>query len=331
MKNKVLLIGTGSIAERHLKNIFKINRSADISIYSKNENRAKKFVKKFKQSIRITKNLFKTNNFTHIIIASSTNTHNKYIKLLAAKSKNIYCEKPIPYDKDFKFLNTKKFLNKYNFQIKIGYQFRHNPAIKFIHKELKKRENKKLFLIKFLCGQNLKDWRKNSNYKNLFSAGQKKYGSVYWELSHEIDLVNFIVGKPNLVFSNHQNTNFLKIKVDDLSNTILNFKKKNISCSISLEMISPILYRKLIIVTLSNYYELDLVKNIVIKKNKKRTQFFKFKAERNEMFKNYMKSFLNNHKYSSSFPFSNLQDGINATKIIKKMERSNYLGKALKL
>ena len=42
MKNKVLLIGTGSIAERHLKNIFKINRSADISIYSKNENRAKK-------------------------------------------------------------------------------------------------------------------------------------------------------------------------------------------------------------------------------------------------------------------------------------------------
>ena len=58
MKNKILLIGTGSIAERHLKNIFKINRSADISIYSKNENRAKKFVKKFKQSIRITKKNF---------------------------------------------------------------------------------------------------------------------------------------------------------------------------------------------------------------------------------------------------------------------------------
>ena len=331
MKNKVLLIGTGSIAERHLKNIIKIDRTADISVYSKNKYRAKRFVKKFKQDIRIIKKLFKNNNFTHIIIASSTNTHNKYIKLLSDKSKNIYCEKPIPYDKDFKFLNTKKFLKKYNFKIKIGYQFRHNAAINFIHKELKKKENKKLFLIKFLCGQSLKDWRKNSNYKSFLSAGQKKYGSVYWELSHEIDLVNFIVGKPNLIFSYHKNTNFLKTNVNDLSHTILNFKKKNISCTISLEMISPILYRKLIIVTLSNYYEIDLVKNIVIKKNKKRTQFFKFKTERNEMFKDYMKSFLNNSKHSSSFPFSNLQDGLNVTKIIKTMERSNYLGKSLKL
>ena len=69
MKNKVLLIGTGSIAERHLKNIVKIDRSADISVYSKNENRAEKFVRKFKQNIRIIKKLLKTNNFTHIVIA----------------------------------------------------------------------------------------------------------------------------------------------------------------------------------------------------------------------------------------------------------------------
>ena len=331
MKNKVLLIGTGSIARRHLKNILKIDKTSKISVYSKDEMRARKFVKEFKYKINVIKNLFKKNNFSHIVIASSTNTHNKYLKLFADKSKNIYCEKPIPYDKDFNFINTKKFLKSYSSQIKIGYQLRHNPAIKFIKKELKKRVNKKLFLIKLFCGQNLKDWRKNSNYKKLFSAGNKNYGSVYWELSHEIDLVNYIIGRPNLVYSNHKNTNNLKIEVNDLSNTILNFKNKSISCSISLEMISPILYRKLIIVTLSNYYELDLVKNIVIKKNKKKTQSFKFKSDRNKMFEDYMSNFLSNKKYSASFPFSNLQDGINTTKIIKAMESSNKFGQIIKI
>ena len=181
------------------------------------------------------------------------------------------------------------------------------------------------------CGQNLKNWRKNSNYKILFSAGNKNYGSVYWELSHEIDLINFIIGKPSLVYSDHKNTNYLKIKVNDLSNTILNFKNRPISCSISLEMISPILYRKLIIVTLSNYYELDLIKNIVTKKNKKKSQSFKFKSDRNKMFKDYMRNFLNNKRYSELFPFSNLQDGIDTTKIIKAMERSNKFGQKIKL
>ena len=90
-------------------------------------------------------------------------------------------------------------MNKYNFQIKIGYQFRHNPAIKFIHKELK-REKTRNFFDKISLVAKFEGLRKNSNYKNLFLQG-KKYGSVYWELSHEIDLVNFIVGKPNLVFS----------------------------------------------------------------------------------------------------------------------------------
>ena len=331
MKNRVLLIGTGSIAERHLKNIVKINKSAEISVYSKSESRARNFVKKFKENITVLKSLSKKNNFTHIIIASSTNTHNKHLKLLAVESKNIYCEKPIPYDKDLKFINKKIFLKKHNYRVKIGYQLRHNPAIRFIHQELKKRENKKLFLVKFLCGQNLNDWRKNSNYKKLFSAGQKKYGSVYWELSHEIDLINFIIGKPSLVYSDHKCTNFLKVKGNDISNTILNFKNRPISCSISLEMISPILYRKLIIVTLSNFYEIDLIKNTIIKRNKKKSQFFNFSSQRNKMFKDYMKNFLNNNKRSASFPYSNLQDGINTTKIIKAMEKSNQLSKAIKL
>ena len=39
--------------------------------------------------------------------------------------------------------------------------------------------------------------RKDGNFSKLYSAGSSKYGSVYWELSHEIDLLNYLVGKPD--------------------------------------------------------------------------------------------------------------------------------------
>jgi predicted dehydrogenase len=328
---KILLIGTGSIAERHLKNIIKLDRSADISVYSRDERRAKNFSKKFKKKINIEKKGIRKKYFTHIIIASRTSSHNKHLKLLSKNGKNIYCEKPLPWDNDIKILKNKSFLKINNFKIKIGYQIRFNPAIKYLVKELLKKENKKIFLVKILCGQNLKDWRKNSDYKKLYSAGKKNYGAVYWELSHEIDLLNHLLGKITTVYSEHKNTENLKIKVHDLSNTILNFKNKKISCSISLEMISPILYRKLIVVTTSNFYEIDLVNNTVLKKNKIRSKYLKFKSDRNKMFKEYMKNFLSNKKYSKNFPFANLRDGLNTSEVINAMIKSNKTNKLVRL
>ena len=93
------------------------------------------------------------------------------------------------------------------------------------------------------------------------------------------------------------------------------------SCSISLEMLSPILYRKLIVVTKSNYFEADLINNF----NKKNKKLFlkKFHIPRNLMFIEFMKKFLQNKKYSDSFPFSRLKDALIVTKIIKTMINSN--------
>ena len=50
-KKNILIVGTGSIAERHLKNIISINSSLNISILSGNYIRAQKFSKKFKKKI----------------------------------------------------------------------------------------------------------------------------------------------------------------------------------------------------------------------------------------------------------------------------------------
>jgi len=330
---KILVIGTGSIAERHIENILKLNQEININVFSQNKNRAKNFIKKFKnKNITLISNLYlKKKDYTHVIIASQTLSHNKYIFYFNKNCKNIYCEKPLPTDRYTKSLINFSQKKEINEKIKIGFQFRFNPAIQFIKKELRKKENKDVYLINFSCGQNLKEWRKNKNYKKLISAGNNYYGSVIWELCHDIDTLKYIYREPNKVFSKITNSKYLKINTGDISISTLKFRNSNTNCIISLEMLSPISYKKLTVISLKNCYEVDLITNTVVKKNKNKSFKYSFKSNRNLMFKDLIKNFINNKKKSENFDYATLKDGISVSKIISKMYESNRKNKFISI
>tara|TARA_B100000674_G_C37969970_1_gene976437 strand:- start:2652 stop:3653 length:1002 start_codon:yes stop_codon:yes gene_type:complete len=326
MKQKILVLGTGSAAYRHVKNILKIKGIAEINVYSNLKNRSKVFCERFNKAfinVADKKDIY-TKNYSHIVIASNTASHNMYLKKFILKKNNIYCEKPLPNDK---YLETlKKLVKQKNLsnKVKFGYQFRFNYLVKFLKGELSKKVNKNIYLIKIFCGQNLKKWRINSDYKKLYSAGKNYLASVNWELSHEIDILNFIYKKPKKIFSSLNRTKLLDLNINDVSTSIMKFKNKKVICTITSEMLSPFLYRKILIATTNNFYEADLVNNSLIVTNAKNVKKkYYFKQTRNDMFLKLMKSFLLNKKKSNTFDFANLNDALDIANIQKKMEISN--------
>lgn len=332
--NKILVIGSGSIANRHINNIFSIIPNISIDLFSSKFSRAKKLCKKIvsnKNSIRPVKYKDIINNkYSHVIIASKTIYHNRYLKIFLKKKSKIYCEKPLPLDKTFFSLGNMKNEKK----VTIGFQFRFNPAIEYIKNQIKKDKN--IYLIKFYVGQNLKQWRSPNNFRKLFSAGNKYYGSVFWELCHEIDILNYIFKKPKSVYSNFTSTRKLGFKINDIAVSHFRFNNSTTNCILSSEMLSPVLYRKLTLVSLDYYYEVDLVKNIVVKvdkSNRIKKYFFNKdnKNLRNAMFLDLMKKFLENKKNSSQYAPASLKDGLLVTKIIQKMIKSNQLGRVVKI
>ena len=82
MRNNILSIGTGSIAKRHVENIFKIDKNNKIDVLYQNIQRSKTFCKKFEKfKIKPIKYCDIDNkNYSHIVIASNTLSHNKYNK-----------------------------------------------------------------------------------------------------------------------------------------------------------------------------------------------------------------------------------------------------------
>ena len=148
--------------------------------------------------------------------------------------------------------------------------------------------------------------------------------SVNWELSHEIDILNFKYKKPKKIFSSLKRTKLLNLNINDVSTSIMKFKNKKVICTITSEMLSPFLYRKILIATTNNFYEADLVNNSLIVTNAKNVKKkYYFKQTRNDMFLKLMKSFLLNKKKSNTFDFANLNDALDIANIQKKMEISN--------
>ena len=108
MKKNILVIGTGSIANRHVENILKIDKSSTIDVLSRDYHRSNIFCKKFKKYNIKPAKYYNINSkvYTHVVVASNTLSHNKYIQNFANKKNYIYCEKPLPFDKYFNFLRS---------------------------------------------------------------------------------------------------------------------------------------------------------------------------------------------------------------------------------
>ena len=203
LNKKVLIIGFGSIGQRHAKLISKVVGIKNVYIYSQ------KSIRRYKS----TRSIIEAFNYNpdYIVICTPTNDHLRKIKLIEKKlvRKEVLVEKPL-FSKDEDIIPRK---NKFY----VGYNMRMNPIIR----TLKKITRKKKFLsVNIYCGSYLPDWRKNIHYSQSISAKKATGGGVLLDLSHELDYARWIFGKikiSNIVLKKLSN---LKINTEDYANLV---------------------------------------------------------------------------------------------------------------
>ncbi|PRM89627.1 oxidoreductase [Aliarcobacter cryaerophilus] len=266
---KVLIIGFGSIGKRHYDVLSKLSEVQNIDLVTKQNIENIVYYK----NLEIVKSI---NQYDYFVIASETNKHFEQLKFLEENVKNklIFCEKPLFESKqDFEIKNNKLF---------IGYVLRFHPLLEKLKEFVK---NEKILLVNAKCGQYLPSWRPNTDYKNCYSAKKEEGGGVLLDLSHEIDYVQWLAGQINEIKSYQVKISDLEISSDDLS-MLIGKTNQDILVNISIDYISKITHRKLLVETLEYSYELDFISNKLIKKDKnglEETYSFS-NLERNYMF-----------------------------------------------
>ena len=316
MKKSVLVIGSGSIAKKHIINLTSLNFKVYILIKGLHTKKNLQFIKSnkifFVHSLKDV-----SNKVDFAIIANSTNRHLNFIKKLALKKINIFCEKPI-------FLSLKN-VNKIRSVIKknkiifsTNYQLQSHDLYRYIKKNILK---KNILSISLKVGQNLNYWRAVPPSEHSYYLDKKKGGGVIFELIHEVNLINNLFGKIIYIKT-------LKKKSHDFSNiediAISVFKtENNIYGTLYQDMISIKSFRKIEIICKNKNYLFDLLSNkgkIYFRNKSKIINYKKSKAKQMSLLKKNILNFYTKIK-DRDYSLTDFEKSVDDLKVCLKMHR----------
>ncbi len=311
-KDKILIAGLGSIGEKYRLMSKKYFFAKNMFFFSKH-----------KKKINLTK-LKKITNLNYVILSNPSTERIKFFKSFIKKGATYIFEKPIS-TKSFSRKEVKNFLTlikKNNIKIKSGYCLRLNPAVKEL-KKIIKNDLKKILKININTNSFLPSWRKR-NYKKSVSANKINGGGVINELSHEIDLILYLFGKPNSLYASYLNSNYLKIDTEDVADIIFSMNKK-LNLNLHIDFCSPFEKREIeIIFRNKKKILLDLKKNWLYISNLKKTDIKKFTLKKNFYIDAQIKEMIKISKSKNKTSWmSELKDAIYVLSIIKKIRISN--------
>jgi len=224
----IALFGLGRIGQMHADNLLNHKDFNLKYIFDKNQKLTKKLSKKYNSTgIQNPKIAFRDQNIKCIFIASSTNTHLKFIEEAVVNKKVVFCEKPLDLNLN-KINECKKIIFKYNPKIQIGFNRRYDPAHNSLNQNLLKGKIGKLEKIIITS-------RDPSpppiNYL-------KTSGGIFKDMMiHDFDLARFYAGKDEFesLFATGQRFSDKKLKkINDLDlATVVMKTKKGVQCIIT--------------------------------------------------------------------------------------------------
>jgi len=225
-------------------------------------------------------------------VCTGSNEHFKYIKILLKKKINIFVEKPL-MNSTKKVNELKKICKNSKNKIYVGYNLLFSNSLNFLKNM--KLHKEKINKVNIKSSSYLPYWRKNIDYKESVSADKNKGGGVLLELSHELNYLIWLFGRPIWTSAIVQKVSNLKLNVED--NALITFRFKRFTCNLELDFVSKQYERYCKIDTDKKTYLWDFKKNTIkrFNKNNKSKIIFQKKFDLNESYKKQLNYFLNSN------------------------------------
>lgn len=217
---KVLIIGLGSIAKKHIAALREIDPG--VKLFALRSGVAAAEVEGIVNVY--TLNEIQDLSIDFIIISNPTFKHKETIVNLVPLGLPLFIEKPLfdKLDGDF-LLNNIKEKNIISY---VACNLRFLDCLKFAKDYI---TDKRVNEVNIYCGSYLPDWRPGLNYREVYSANKDMGGGVHIDLIHEIDYAYWIFGKPNNFKRTITAASSLQISAVDYANYLLQYDQFNIN------------------------------------------------------------------------------------------------------
>ena len=333
----ILIIGLGSIGQRHLRNLYKLDKSYKFFALRK------KFSTPLLSNVNNVLNgdIKKKYNITYIkkledikickykidvaFVCTPSSLHIDQAIWLLNNNINLFVEKPIGINqKNIRRLN-KLLKKKPNVKHMVGYQLKFNPVILKLKKIINQKLIGQIFHIKVHNGENIKDFHPYEDYRTSYTSIKKLGGGVVLCQIHEIDYLMYLFEdyKINIIHSNVNKLSNLDINVEDVCDALFLLKKKNerIICNFHLNFFERPKKRSLEIVGEKGKIVVNLNKSEITIFHNQNKRKIKYPIGRNLIFIKQIKYFIDTIKTKKKIKKEyNLANGIQSLKLALKLK-----------
>lgn len=234
-KFKILIIGYGSIGQRHYKTFKSLLEISEIAVLP---SRLPPKENNYPNNTSLLSSLSDAFSFNAdgVIIASPATSHCELAAQFLDHNKSIFIEKPLGTDIEKAKRLYEISESKINCNILIGYNLTYLNSLRELKRKIELNEHGKTLAVKIEVGQYLPSWR-SKNYTDSVSANKFLGGGAVNELSHEIYLIYDLFGMPSLVSAHCYRLSSLNIDVEDFADIHLYYKEIGVAVSITLDFI----------------------------------------------------------------------------------------------
>jgi len=256
LNKKIIIIGFGSIGQRHYKNLL-ILGFRDVYVFDSDKAKTKG-----KKTIK-NANAQELKKFDTAFICSPNHLHIKHALACAKSGCDIFIEKPLSISMD-KISMLEKECKKSGLINMVACNMRFHPCLKFIKKYLDSKKLGKVYSIYHETGNYLPNWRKGQDYRKNYATKKRLGGGIIFDAIHEFDLLFWLNNfsepeESKFIFDKLSN---LKIETEDLCNAIFKFKNKIVG-SVHCDYLQKTYSRSCKIIGEKGNLEWDFNENIV--------------------------------------------------------------------
>jgi len=257
---KVVVVGLGSIALRHRRNLKMLFPDVFIVVVpssGKIENQTIEF------SDQIIFNLSEIvmEGVDIAIIASPATFHATHATVFLNAGVPTLLEKPVTSNSQ-DAATLIKISDDTHTPVAVGYCLRYMPAAIRVKQLLEQITIGCIYNASVNVGQYLPDWRPSKEYQSSVSAKKSLGGGVLLELSHELDYIQWLLGPMEVEYAQLRCSSELNLEVEELADMIL-VSETGTVCSIHMDFLQKKASRTCSLIGEKGRIDWDLLSNTI--------------------------------------------------------------------
>lgn len=328
-----LVIGSGSIAKRHLANLKTIFGGENVTIGCVSASGRVISKEEVGDGVVIYESLTQAlaEQFTFAIIASPAPWHVEHAAQLLQQNIPVLIEKPLS-DSLKHFLSRERALLAHYDKIEIAYNLRFMPSAVKFKALLDEQAVGALLGVSVDVGQYLPDWRPTTNYRNNVSARKELGGGVLLELSHDLDYLGWLFGTFESAYCISRNTGSLDVDVEDVADALL-VREDLLTVAVHMDFLQRAPVRMCKVIGVRGTLVWDIINNTVVLStgvNERTVLFEDREYDRNEMYLDQLRHFSEVVK-GQARPAISVSDGLETLRLIEAMKASALLGQVVRI